>query len=182
MNSTRIRQAERYLWGPRDSYNRRKNRYDMTGQLLRYAGLSDRDIVADVGAGLCELDLCLRQDFGFRGRYVPLDGWLDGMDLETWVPPRSFDWFTALEVLEHLHDPSRLVKALQARAVKGIVVTTPNPEVWDVLAMDETHVTPVSRELLADWGFATSLHEFHGKYRDGVAGVWLNPATARRSA
>lgn len=173
MDTIRMKQAEQYLWGPRDSYNRRKNRYDMTGQLMRYAGLGDRDIIADVGAGLCELDLCLRQDFGFRGRYVPLDGWLDGMDLEVWEPPRTFDWFVALEVLEHVHDPLRLVRSLQAKAVKGIVVTTPNPDVWDVLAMDDTHVTPIEQDLLADWGFATSLHEFHGKYRDGIAGIWL---------
>lgn len=173
MNLARIEDAERYLRLPRDSYHRRKARFDLAGQRLRESGLLDTDVIADIGAGHQELDVCLRQDFGFRGRYVTVDAWLDGVDLEEWEPPRRYDWFTALEILEHLDDPARLVRSLQANANKGIVVTTPNPQVWDVLGMDPTHKTPVSRVMLDSFGFATSEHEFHGKYRDGLAGIWL---------
>jgi hypothetical protein len=59
--------------------------------------------------GRTELDVCLRTDHGWRGRYVPVDAWYDGVDLEDWTPPREADWFTGLEVLEHLKDPHRLV-------------------------------------------------------------------------
>ncbi|WP_436760235.1 hypothetical protein [Streptosporangium sp. V21-05] len=87
-------------------------------------------------------------------------------------PPRAFDWFACLEVLEHLRDPGRLVGALQDNATRGVVITTPNPEVWDVLAMDPTHLTPISQGMLREWGFRTTLHTFYGKYQDGITGLW----------
>ncbi|MBE1585075.1 hypothetical protein ACFPOI_49770 [Nonomuraea angiospora] len=87
-----------------------------------------------------------------------MDAWVDGVDLNEWTPPRQYDWFAALELLEHLDKPERLVRALQRHATKGVVVTTPNPQVWDVLAMDPTHVT--------------SLDTFYGKYQDGIIGLW----------
>ncbi|MFF0250131.1 class I SAM-dependent methyltransferase [Streptosporangium sandarakinum] len=168
----RIQRCEEYIHRPRTPYLARKARYDAACHLLFKARISNDDILADVGAGMAELDVCLRVDYGWRGRYVPVDGWLDGTDLETWTPPRSFDWFACLEVLEHLRDPERLVTAMQARATRGLVITTPNPEVWDVLSMDPTHITPISRDMLHDWGFATTLHTFYGKYQDGIAGLW----------
>ncbi|MET8382527.1 hypothetical protein ABZV14_05930 [Streptosporangium canum] len=168
----RIQQCEQYIHQPRTPYAARKARYDAAADRLFAARISNYDILVDVGAGLTELDVCLRVDHGWRGRYVPVDGWLDGVDLETWEPPRSFDWFAALEVLEHLHNPGRLVKAMQQHATRGVVITTPNPAVWNVLAMDPAHVTPVSRDTLEKWGFTTTLHTFYGKYQDGITGLW----------
>ncbi|WP_329428876.1 NUDIX domain-containing protein [Streptosporangium sp. NBC_01495] len=110
----------------------------------------------DVGAGLTELDVCLRVDYGWRGRYVPVDGWLDGVDLETWQPPRAFDWFACLEVLEHLRDPGRLVKALQDNATCGLVITTPNPEAWEE---GETIDEAVAREALEEIGINLSVED-----------------------
>lgn len=172
-----IAQCEAYLRVPRGPYDARKLRYQVAGERLFDAKLSNWDVLVDVGAGRTELDLSLRRDYGWRGRYVPVDGWLDGTDLNTWDPPRDFDWFAALEVLEHLGDPARLVRALQRHATKGIVITTPNPEVWDVRAMDPTHVSPLSETQLREWGFDTTKHTFYGKYQDGLAGIWTPPGT-----
>lgn len=169
----RIQEAENCLRRPRGTtYAGRRARYDAAADRLFSARLSNADIVVDVGAGGTELDVCLRVDWGWRGRYVPVDAWLDGVDLNRWTPPRRFDWFTALEVLEHLETPERLVRALQRYATKGVVVTTPNPQVWDVLAMDPTHVSPISRATLEEWGFQTGLLTFYGKYQDGIVGWW----------
>ncbi len=169
----RIHEAENYLRCPRGTtYAGRRARYDAAADRLYSAGISNTDILADVGAGWTELDVCLRVDWGWRGRYVPVDAWLDGVDLNQWTPPRAFDWFAALEVLEHLNEPERLVRTLQEHATKGVVVTTPNPEVWDVRAMDPTHVSPITTTALKEWGFQTGLLTFYGKYQDGIVGLW----------
>jgi hypothetical protein len=76
-----------------------------------------------------------------EGRTAPLAA---GLDLDCWVPPRRWDWFACLEVLEHLTSPTRLLDMMCDAAVHGVVVTTPNPEVVDVLALDPTHRTPGS--------------------------------------
>ncbi|MFF3669080.1 hypothetical protein [Microtetraspora malaysiensis] len=169
----RVQRCEEYIRRPRRPYAERKARYQAAADRLYLGGLSNLDILVDVGAGLTELDVCLRVEHGWRGRYVPVDGWLDGVDLNTWEPDRCFDWFAALEILEHLNEPGRLVEVLQKHATRGLVVTTPNPDVWDVLAMDSTHVTPISRAMLEEWGFQTTLHTFYGKYQDGLTGLWL---------
>jgi 2-polyprenyl-3-methyl-5-hydroxy-6-metoxy-1,4-benzoquinol methylase len=101
-----------------------------------------------------------------------VDRWTGPVDLEEWVPPVRWDWFACLEVLEHLRDPRRLLDAMLDAAVRGVVVTTPNPAVVDVLAMDPTHRTPISREQLAQAGLYTSLHNLYGADQDGICGVW----------
>jgi hypothetical protein len=57
-------------------------------------------------------------------------------------------------------------------AVYGVVVTTPNPAVVDVLAMDPAHRTPITRQQLAGAGLYTSVHNFYGADGDGICGVW----------
>lgn len=156
----------------RRPYLERCARYEIAAERLFTGGLGDRDTLADVGAGYTELDVCLRTGRGWRGRYVPVDRWTGPVDLERWTPPVRWDWIACLEVLEHLHDPHRLLDALLEAAAKGVVVTTPNPDVVDVLAMDPTHVTPLSRGQLADAGFYTSLHNLYGTPDDGICAVW----------
>ncbi|WP_431043342.1 hypothetical protein ACQUSR_16590 [Streptomyces sp. P1-3] len=165
-------QCEEYARLDRRPYFERKARYEVAADRMRRGGLCDRDIVVDVGAGYTELDVCLRVDHGWRGRYVPVDGWLDGTDLEVWKPEDTFGWFAALEVLEHLKDPGRLVEEFKAKATRGFVITTPNPNVVDVLAMDPTHITPLSRDVLESWGIYTTVHKFYGRHEDGIAGLW----------
>ncbi|MGW2371728.1 hypothetical protein [Kitasatospora sp. NPDC001683] len=161
--------VERYVRRP---YGERSARYEVAADRLMTGGLSDRHALADVGAGHTELDVCLRTVHRWRGRYVPWDRWTGDVDLETWVPPVRWEWVAALEVLEHLQDPFRLLLDLMASATLGVVVTTPNPEVVDVLAMDPTHVTPITREQLATAGLYTSLHNLYGAEDDGICGVW----------
>ncbi|GAA3789977.1 methyltransferase domain-containing protein [Streptomyces chiangmaiensis] len=136
-------------------------------------GLDDADILVDVGAGFTELDFFLRNEYGWRGRYVPLDAWVDGtFDFSTWRPARPVGWYAALEVLEHLQDPEDLIRRMKESALKGFVVTTPNSNVVDVLAQDPTHVTALDEDTLRKWGLATSLHNFYGQYQDGICGLW----------
>lgn len=165
-------ECDSYARLDRRPYFERKARYQVAADRLSRGGLNDRDTVVDVGAGWTELDICLRLEHGWRGRYVPVDGWIDGVDLETWEPDHSREWFVALELLEHLAHPRRLVEAMKAKATKGVVITTPNPDVVDVLAMDSTHVTVLDRTLLESWGLYTTVHNFYGRHEDGIAALW----------
>jgi hypothetical protein len=107
-------------------------------------GLKDKHLLVDVGAGSCHFGHYLSAERGWRGRYLPVDAVLDGTDLETWEPRMHADYFTVIEVLEHLRDPWRLMDVLEKMVNRRIVATTPNPDVIDVLACDPTHVTPIS--------------------------------------
>ncbi|MFE0777803.1 methyltransferase domain-containing protein [Streptomyces sp. NPDC058861] len=156
----------------RRPYLERATRYRLAADRLATGGLSDRHSIADIGAGHTELDVCLRTEHGWRGRYLPVDRWTGTADLDTWEPPMRFDWMACLEVIEHLHDPARLVRVLQDSADHGVVITTPNPDVVDVLALDPTHITPVSREDLAGLGFYTSTHNLYGTDNDGICALW----------
>lgn len=169
--------CDEYMISRTGRYEYRAVRYRLAAQWLFSQGLSDEHTLVDVGAGWTEFDYCLRKEFDWRGRYIPLDGGIDGTDLEHWTPARSFDWFVALELLEHLHNPERLVRALQGSCRKGGIVSVPDPEQVDVLAMDETHVTEVSHELLSSWGFTAqpvSLYggAFGGNGTDALVGEW----------
>ncbi|MFH9672884.1 hypothetical protein ACH4L5_11525 [Streptomyces sp. NPDC017405] len=92
--------------------------------------------------------------------------------MPTWVPAMRFDWMACLEVIEHLADPGRLMRVLQDSADLGVVITTPNPAVVDVLALDPTHLAPVTREDLAGLGFYTTTHNLYGTPDDGICAVW----------
>jgi len=158
----------------RRPYGERAARYATAADRLSAGGLCDLHTLADIGAGRTELDYLLRTERGWRGRYVPVDRWTgpDGLDLDTWVPPRRWDWFACLEVLEHLTSPMRLLDMMCDAAVHGVVVTTPNPEVIDVLALDPEHRTPLTRQQLASAGLYTSVHNFYGADSDGICAVW----------
>jgi hypothetical protein len=61
---------------------------------------------------------------------------------------------------------------MKEHAERGFVVTTPNPDVVDVLAMDEDHVQAVGREQLESWGIYVTVHTFYGTPNDGLCGLW----------
>lgn len=161
-----------YIRVDRRPYSERKARYQVASDRLHRGGFCDRDILMDLGAGGTELDYCLRTEHGWRGRYAPVDGWIDGTDLDAWTPRRRPDWFAALEVLEHLQNPRGLVELMKVYADRGFVLTTPNPDVVDVLAMDEDHVHALSREQLEEWGIYVTVHTFYGTLDDGLCGLW----------
>lgn len=172
MNAEFIQDCDEYLNERTGCYEFRRERYLPTVQEMLRIGLSDSDTVYDIGAGMTEFDYCLRVEGNFKGRYIPIDGGIDGVDLELWRPPRAADFFVALELLEHLDDPESLVYVMQAWCKKAIIISTPNPSTTDVLGMDRTHKTPITTEMLEEWGFTWSCKSFYGKEADSLFGVW----------
>lgn len=166
-----ISKCDRYL-AERTSYQWRRTRYRKAAGRLRQRGLADSDTLVDVAAGWTELDYCLRHELDWRGRYIPIDGGIDGTDLNLWAPARRAEWFVALEILEHLANPARLVQVMQAHADKGLVVSTPNPAVVDVMGMDPTHVTAISAETVGRWGLHVEVCSLYGQPNDGLLGWW----------
>ena len=169
-------QCERYLAQRTGRYEWRRARYRKAAERLAAGGLTDADTLVDVGAGWTELDYYLRRELDWRGRYVPVDGAIDGTDLNGWTPAREASWYVALEVLEHLHDPGRLVRAMQAAATKGVVVSTPNPAVVDVRAMDPTHVSAVPAGTLRNFACQVEVCSLYGQPGDGLVAWWYRPA------
>lgn len=141
---------QQYLAERTGTYEFRCVRYSAVLDRLMLMGFHVRDSVTDVGAGRQEFERFLREQ-GWQGRYLPVDGSIDGTDLDVWHPEVSTDWFVAIEVIEHLHDPGRLVDVLKTQAVRGMCVTTPNPETTDVLGMDRTHVCEIWPDQLDAW-------------------------------
>lgn len=146
--SEHIKKWESYRDSRKGTYEfRARTRYKAVADALFRMGLADFHSVMDVGAGSCQFGRYLRE-VGFRGLYIPVDAVIDGTDLETWTPaqqPRA-NFVVAIEVIEHVSRPMRLLSALRAAALRGIAITTPNPEAVDVLRCDPTHVSVVSPE------------------------------------
>jgi hypothetical protein len=161
---------ETYLGARTGTYEFRCRRYAAVARKLQEMGLADGDLVVDVGAGRCEFDHFLRTSLGWTGRYLPVDGSLDGTDIERWAPPETLrpEFFVAIELVEHLHAPHRLMRRMRAHARKGVAVTTPNPETTDVLGMDATHVTPVHFEEFTARGWAAEKCSLFGQPEDSI--------------
>lgn len=153
-----------------DNYmNDREGRYEYRAVRYRHAinamlreGLDNSMTIFDVGAGMTEFDYCLRAEYNWRGRYIPVDGGIDGVDLNFWTPPREAHWFVALELLEHLHSAYLLTTRMKQYAIKGVVISTPNPETTDVLGMDPTHVKEIHAQALEVIGFNVTEETFYG--------------------
>lgn len=172
-----INNCDNYLDERTGKYEYRAIRYRATITAMLYGGLDNTMTVFDIGAGMTEFDYCLRKEFNWRGRYIPIDGGIDGTDLEVWTPPREAHWFVALEILEHLTDPYGLLNRMQAYATKGVVISTPNPETTDVLGMDPTHRCEIHRADLESAGMVVSTRRFYGGVfsngqPDSLFGVW----------
>lgn len=169
----RIEASDRYLHARTGRYSWRCARYDAALDELRAQGMGPGDTICDVGAGWTEFAARLYTLHPrVRPRYFPVDGGLDGTDLELWVPPRACSFFVALELLEHLSDPWRLVVEMQAKCEKAVVISTPNPAVVDVLGMDTTHRTPIGRTELQVFDFTVRPCSFYGLEDDSLLAVW----------
>lgn len=136
----------------------RSPEYQLSWEVLRRGGCTDRDLIVDVGCGDQGFDLFLRRIAGYRGQYLGVDGSIDGTELNWWVPTHQAEWFVCLEVLEHLTEPFVLLSEMLRQATKGVVISTPNPDVVDVIAVDPTHVTPISIGELECRGMDISTH------------------------
>lgn len=127
-----------YLDGHTGTYKYRCRRYDAVIDVIEESsGLSPSLTIADLGAGWTEFGHRLTER-GFRGRYLPYDGAIDGKDLTFWQPPLTpIDWIVAIELLGHLHHPERLTDIMMDKARRGVIITTPNSQVVDTLAVRE---------------------------------------------
>ena len=155
-----------YLGERTGTYEWRCLRYAAAWDRLLEMGLRSSDLIVDVGAGMCDFDRYARQVRNFDGRILPVDGAIDGTDLNVWTPPYLAEFFVCLELIEHLEDPFDFLERLSLRATRGIVLTTPNPEVVDVLAIDRTHLTPVSGDYLMYRGYRVAAVRLFGKDKD----------------
>lgn len=157
-----------YLAERTGCYEYRAVRYRATADAFQSAGLDHQSTMYDLGAGWTELDFCLRAEYGWRGRYIPVDAGISAVDLDRWTPERPVEFTAALEIIEHLADPAALVRRMQAATTRMMVVSVPNPRTVDVLGIDDTHVTVVTREMLESWGFTVTEETFYGGvYSDG---------------
>lgn len=160
--------CEDYLHARQGCYEYRCERYSAAADFLYGNGLTDQDIVCDVGAGYTEFDYYLRTNRDFKGRYYPVDGGLGGEDLNSWTPKREIHWFVALEIIEHLSMPHMFSQKLQMFNTKGICISTPNSAVVDTLAMDQTHRTALYKEDLENYGYNVEVRSFCGQPDDSL--------------
>lgn len=172
-----IQNCDNYMDSREGKYEYRAVRYRRAIEAMYDHGLDDSMTIVDVGAGMTEFDYCLRVEYNWRGRYIPVDGGIDGTDLNGWVPPREAHWFVALELFEHLHNWQKLVHRMKEKASQGIVMSTPNPYTTDVLGMDPTHVVAVYPMHLDVMNFKVTNETFYGGVfsngqSDSLFGVW----------
>lgn len=157
-----VQSCDSYLDERSGKYEFRAVRYRRAADWIFERGLDHGMTVVDIGAGMTEFDYTLRAEYGWRGRYIPVDGGIDGTDLNEWTPPRDAHFFVGLEIVEHLNDWRSLVVKLKRAAHTGIVLSTPNPRTTDVIGMDPTHVCEVSYSDLANVGFDVVETMFYG--------------------
>lgn len=163
-----IQNCDNYMDERTGKYEYRKIRYDAAIKWMVGQGLRDGMTVMDIGAGMTEFAYCLMHDWNLNVRYIPIDGGIDGTDLEdNWVPPRTAHFFAALEIVEHLHNWRNVVAGMQAHASIGVVISTPNPRTTDVIGMDPTHVVEVPQRDLEAFNFEVEERTFYG-------GLWSN--------
>lgn len=142
-----------YLAERKGTYEYRTLRYAAVYDRLLALGLQPGDLIVDVGAGMCDFDRYIRTTRNFDGRYWPIDGAIDGVDLNVWYPRISADFFVSIETLEHLRDPGRIMFMLNQFARKGCVITTPCADKVDVFSMDNTHISPLNWKFFAEHGW-----------------------------
>jgi len=172
-----IQNCDNYMDERSGKYEYRAVRYRHAIDTMYLNGLDDSMTIFDVGAGMTEFDYTLRAEYGWRGRYIPVDGGIDGTDLNYWTPPREAHWFVALELLEHLTRWEFLLQQMKHKATQGVVISTPNPRTTDVLGMDPTHVVAIQPTWLTYHGFGVREETFYGGAfsngePDSLFGLW----------
>lgn len=157
--------CKEYIANRRATYEMRMKRFALVAHLLEVVcRLSNEHTLFDLGAGHCQFDYFLRTERDWRGVYVPVDGAIDGTDLQTWRPRVQPDAYVLMEVLEHLNAPLVLLDRLKPR--RGVIITVPNPAKVDVLGCDSDHRSIITRKDLESRGFRVRAHSFFGKQYD----------------
>jgi len=156
---------------------RARTRYKAVADLLFSLGLANYHSVLDLGAGSCQFGRYLRR-LGFHGAYLPVDAVLDGTDLETFNVPTA-NFVIAIEVLEHLRAPLRLLSSMEKAAERAVVITTPNSETVNVIRCDPTHVSVVHAHELENNRFTVQRESWFGVPDDSLL-AW-KPARFQRN-
>lgn len=169
-----VEHCEKYLAARTGNYRRRCERYAAAYQVMQAnGGLTDNDILLDLGAGWTELDIYLRREQDWRGRYWAIDGWM-GLDIAKFLAPREVDWTVLLEVVEHFvpFEAETVVARAKMTSQKGVVLTTPNPATTDVLGMDADHKFHVFGSWLVERGFKVEVQSLYGQPDDSLLAYW----------
>lgn len=148
-------------------------RYQAVADKLIELGLQPNDSVYDIGAGKQEFGPFLKAYAHWNGLYIPVDGLLDGTNLDFWSAPFPAEFAVAIEVLEHLQDPIGMAIEMDKATTKGCVITTPNPRTVDVLGCDPTHISIVYPQHLEDLGWYVEEMSLFLKPRDSLLG-WFS--------
>src|ERR1041385_2475220 len=98
---TTLSTCRNYIESRKSCFEFRAIRYEAVREMLCTFGLNDSHTIIDIGAGDGEFGKYLR-NCGFKGKYIPVDGMLDGTDLNYWTPSQQAEFFVAIEVIEHL--------------------------------------------------------------------------------
>jgi hypothetical protein len=179
-DSNHYDECNSYLSARTGTYEFRCKRYAAVAEALQKirGDILLASIVVDYGAGRCEFGRYLRNKFPKRGiKYWPLDGSIDGIDLSEKIPNIESGYGVAIEFLEHLPNPEYAFYQICNNSEIGVVITTPNPRTTDVLGMDRTHKTAISKQDLEKWGCEVQETELFGDSRfgnpaDTLLGVW----------
>lgn len=172
-----VNNCDNYMDERTGKYEYRAVRYRKAIDAMIANGLDDSMTIFDVGAGMTEFDYCLRAEYNWRGRYIPVDGGIDGTDIDYWTPKRKAHWFVGLELLEHLKRPWLCLDTWKHFATQGVVISTPNPRTTDVLGMDPTHIVEIHQSDLEKAGMSVTEEYFYGGVfsggePDSLFGVW----------
>ena len=173
-----INNCDNYLDDRTGKYEFRAVRYRAAADEMYHHGLDDSMTIMDIGAGMTEFDYTLRAEYGWKGRYIPIDGGIDGTDINNWRPARKVHWIVGLEIIEHLDNPYLNLGWWRSAATKGVIVSTPNPRTTDVLGMDPTHKTEIwPDDLRSRAGMEVTEETFYGGVfsngePDSLFGVW----------
>lgn len=171
--AARIAAANDYLNARTGCYEWRCHRYDAAIDAMINLGLIDvMPLIVDVGAGRQEFRARLVQR-NISAAYIAHDAAIDGIDFDDpSYEVGNCDFVVCLEVLEHLINPRSLMDRMITAADKAVIVSTPNPATTDVLGMDTTHQTPITRSMLERKGFYVQERSFYGQPADSLFGVW----------
>ena len=164
-------QCRQYLSERRSTYEFRCNRYQAVAQKMLELGWDkEYGTLVDIGAGTRDFHAYLLQNKDVFGAidYTPIDGSIDGTDLNFWIPQQYYHFYVAIEILEHLRDPMRLVAFMEHYATKGVIVTTPNSAVVSTLEIDPTHQTALFAESFEERGWQTEIVSLFCKPEDTI--------------
>lgn len=164
--------CRQYLASRQGSYEFRCQRYKGVADRLYNLRLWDWDAIADIGAGDGQFRHYMISSRRWKGNYFPVDGSIDGTNLEEWVPPQRYQFMVAIEVLEHLHNYERMMDIMERFSIFGAVATVPNPEVVDVLGCDPTHVSVIPQVTFVERGWSVTCESFFGVPKDTIV-AWI---------